>query len=58
VLSGSGGGEKRHRISLNGGKFREFSGGEQVSVSKEDNMNIVVVNAAPISRTYYASIRE
>ena len=53
LLSGSGGGEKRHRISLNGGKFREFSGGEQVSVSKEDNMNIVVVNAAPISRTYY-----
>ena len=55
LLSGSGG-EKRRRISLNGGKFREFVGGEQVSVSKEGNMNIVIVNAAPISRTYYESV--
>jgi hypothetical protein len=43
----------RRRISLNGGKFREFVGGEQVRVSKEDNMNIVIINAAKISRTYY-----
>jgi len=53
LLSGSGGGEQRRRISLNGGKFREFVNGEQVSVSKEDNLNVVIVNAAPISRTYY-----
>jgi hypothetical protein len=56
LLSGSGGGEKRRRISLNGGKFREFVGGDQVSVSKEDSMNIVIVNAAPISRTYYEGV--
>lgn len=53
LLSGSGGGEKNRRISLNGSKFREFVNGEQVSVSKEDNMNMVIVNAAPISRSYY-----
>ena len=53
LLSGSGGGEKNRRISLNGSKFREIVGGEQVSVSKEDNLNVVILNAAPISRTYY-----
>lgn len=41
------------RISIKGGKFRMFVDGEQVSVSKSDTMNIVVVNAASISRTYY-----
>lgn len=41
------------RISLKGGKFRMFVDGEQVSVSKSDTMNVVVVNAASISRTYY-----
>jgi len=46
--------ETRRRISLNGGKFRQFINGEQVRVSKEDNMNIIIVNAAPISRTYYS----
>jgi hypothetical protein len=55
LLSGSGGGDKNRRISLNGSKFREFINGEQVSVSKEDNMNMVIVNAAPISRSYYES---
>jgi len=55
LLSGAGG-EQRRRISLNGGKFREFANGEQVSVSKEDNLNMVIVNAAPISRTYYEGV--
>lgn len=41
------------RISIKGNKFRMFVGGEQVSVSKDDSLNIVVVNAAPVSRTYY-----
>ena len=51
TLAGSGGGGKR--LSIKGNKFRLFVDGEQVSVSKEDSMNIVVVNAAPVSRTYY-----
>ena len=52
-LAGSSGGTSR-RISLKGGKFREIVNGEQVNVSKDDSMNIVVVDAAPVSRTYYA----
>jgi hypothetical protein len=51
TLAGGAGGGKR--ISIKGMRFREFVGGEQVNVSKEDHLNIVVVNAAPISRTYY-----
>lgn len=41
------------RISIKGSKFREIVNGDQVNVSKDDSMNIVIVNAAPISRTYY-----
>lgn len=51
LAGGSGGAGKR--ISLKGGKFRMFVDGEQVSVSKLDTMNVVVVNAASVSRTYY-----
>lgn len=51
TLSGGAGGGKR--ISLKGRRFRMIVGGEQVSVSKEDHLNIVVVNAAPMSRAYY-----
>lgn len=51
TLAGSGGSGKR--LSIKGNKFRMIVGGEQVSVSKEDTMNVVVVNAAPVSRTYY-----
>ena len=53
LLSGSGGGEKNRRISLAGSKFREIVNGDEVSASKEDNMNVVILNAAKISRTYY-----
>lgn len=51
LSGGAGGGGKR--ISIKGNKFRLFVDGEQVSVSKDDHLNIVVVNAAAISRTYY-----
>jgi hypothetical protein len=51
LAGGAGGGGKR--LSIKGNKFRMFVDGEQVSVSKEDSMNIVVVNAAAVSRTYY-----
>lgn len=52
TLSG-GVGSAGKRLSIKGGKFRLFVDGEQVSVSKSDTMNMVVVNAASISRTYY-----
>lgn len=51
LAGGAGGGGKR--ISLKGRRFRMIVDGEQVSVSKEDSMNVVVVNAAAMSRTYY-----
>jgi len=48
-----GGGGDNRRISIRGGRFRQIVGGEQQAVSKSDSMNIVVVDAASISRTYY-----
>ena len=53
LLSGSGGGERNRRISLAGNAFREIVNGEEVHVSDENNMNMVILNAAKISRTYY-----
>ena len=51
-LVGSGGGTSR-RISIKGARFRLMVGGEQVSVSKDDTMNIIVIDAADVMRTYY-----
>jgi len=48
-----GSGAAGKRISIRGGKFRMIVDGEQVSVSKSDTMNMVVLDAADISRTYY-----
>ncbi|HEY7824240.1 MAG TPA: hypothetical protein VIG24_15465 [Acidimicrobiia bacterium] len=50
-LMGSGGGMPR--ISIRGGRFRLIEGGEQVSVSKSDTLNVMVLEAATISRTFY-----
>ena len=50
MAGGSGGGA---RISIRGGKFRMIVDGEQVAVKKGDTMNVVIVNAADIARTYY-----
>ena len=51
LLGGSGGGMRR--ISIRGKRFREIVGSEEMRVSKSDSMNIVIINAAPLSRTYY-----
>ena len=53
-LSGGTGGGGARRISLRGGKFRQMLSGEQLAVSKEDAMEIVIVDAARIARTFYA----
>lgn len=42
-----------YRISIKGGRFRLIYNGEQQAVSKQSSMNIVIVNSASISRTYY-----
>ena len=53
-LSGGTGGGGARRISLRGGRFREIVGGEQVNVKSDGFLNIVIVNAAKLSRTYYS----
>jgi hypothetical protein len=56
LLSGSTGGIERRRISLNGGKFREIVNGEQIAVNKDDSMNVIIINSAKLSRSYYAGV--
>jgi hypothetical protein len=51
-LSGGTGASGR-RISIRGSRFRMVVDGEQVSVSKGNSLNMVIVNAAEIARTYY-----
>jgi len=55
LLGGASTGTTIRRISINGGKFRQMINGEQMAVSKQDYMNIVIVNSAHIARTYYDS---
>ena len=48
-----GNGASGRRISIRGSRFRMVVDGEQVSVSKGNSLNMVIVNAAEIARTYY-----
>lgn len=41
------------RISIKGAKFREMVSGEQTQVRKDDFLNVVIVNAGALSRTFY-----
>lgn len=50
-IAGSGGNK---RISLENNVFTEIIGGKAVRVSEERAMQVVIINAAPVSRTYYA----
>ena len=50
-LSGGGGGIPR--ISIRGSRFREMIGGEQVRVNSSGSMNVVVLGASAIGRTYF-----
>ena len=49
----TGGGGGNRRISVRGGRFRQIVGGEQVSVSKSNELNVVILKAAQLSRQYY-----
>tara|TARA_R110000782_G_scaffold33659_2_gene80980 strand:+ start:1763 stop:2695 length:933 start_codon:yes stop_codon:yes gene_type:complete len=51
-LAGGGFGTTR-RISLRGSKFREMVNGEQMKVSKDDHMNMIIIDSAPVARTFY-----
>jgi len=54
LAGGSGGGTQNRRISLRGGKFRQVVNGDEMRVSKNDSMEIVIIDAAKIARTYYS----
>lgn len=54
TLAGGGGGNKR--ISIEGGTFREFVGGKEVRISEDRFMNVVLVNAAPVSRMFFEGV--
>ena len=51
-LAGSGGGNRR--ISIEGNVFREIIGGKEVRVSDDRAMQVVLIDAAAVGRTYYA----
>lgn len=52
-LAGGGGGGGSNRISLRGGRFRQMVSGEQVNVKSDGRLNVVIINAAKLSRTFY-----
>lgn len=52
-LLGTTNGGGMRRISIRGKRFREVVGSEEMRVSKSNSMNIVIIQAAPLSRMYY-----
>lgn len=50
MAGGSGG---YRRISIRGGRFREIVDGEQMNVKSDGFLNVVIVDAAPVSRFFY-----
>ena len=51
LSGGSGGGNRR--ISIRGGRFHEIVNGEKLRTNSSGSMNIVVLSASGIQRTYY-----
>lgn len=49
----AGMGRTSRRISIRGGRFREIIGGDQQRVNSSGSMNVVIIRASRISRTYY-----
>jgi hypothetical protein len=52
----AGMGRTSRRISIRGGRFREIVGGDQQRVNSSGSMNVVIVRASPISRTFYEGV--
>lgn len=48
-----GGGAAMRRISIKGSRWRLMLGKEQLAVRKDDQLNMIVIDAAEVSRTYY-----
>lgn len=54
AISGKAGSAGGRRISIRGKAFRQVVGGKEVNVSEENLLDVVLINAAPVSRMYYA----
>ena len=54
TLAGSSGGATNRRISIKGGVFREILNGKEMRVNEDRSMNVVLINAAPISRMFFS----
>ena len=54
LAGGAGSGATNRRISLRGGKFRQVVNGDEMRVSKNDSMEVIIIDAAKIARTYYS----
>jgi hypothetical protein len=52
TIAGGSGGTNR-RISIKGKAFRQIVGGEEIYVSEDRTLDVILVNAAPVSRQYY-----
>ena len=56
AVAGGGGGNVTKRISIKGGVFRKYAGGEEVGTIEDRSMNVVFIRMAHnASRMYYAS---
>ena len=55
ALMGSGN-KSTKRISIRGGVWRMMMGGKEIAKNEDRTMNVVVVAAAKISRTFYAGV--
>ena len=53
LAGGGGGGSGGRRISIKGKAFRQVVNGEEIHVSEDRVLDVILVNAAPVSRQYY-----
>jgi hypothetical protein len=51
IAGGSGSGNRR--ISIKGKAFRQVVNGEEIYVSEDRTLDVILVNAAPVARQYY-----
>jgi len=54
ITDNANSGNVNRRISLDGNFFREVINGKEVRVNEERATNVVIINAAPISKMYFA----
>lgn len=53
IAGGGSGSAGNRRISIKGKAFRQMVNGEEIYVSEDRTLDVILVNAAPVSRQYY-----